>query len=96
MAVAVAVEGVDSGSWTGILVINSSSGCSSWVEGSCSGAEVRGEFGVRGVVDLDRDSLGVRTTVSIGVIGRMVKDDRGEDLGIEGVEDFKASAYDRK
>ena len=47
-------------------------------------------------MDLDRDSLEVRTTVSIGVIGRMVKDDRGEDLGIEGVEDFKASAYDRK
>ena len=39
---------------------------------------------------------GGRTTVSIGVIWRMVKDDRGEDLGIEEVEDFSASAYDRK
>jgi len=93
------VNGADLGSWTGILEINSSSSSGSGLgsgSGSGSDAGVRGEFGM---LDRDsRDSLGGRTTVSIGVIWRMVKDedDRGEDLGIDGVEDFRASAYDRK
>ena len=51
---------------------------------------------MRGVADRDRDSLGVMRTVSIGVISRIVKEDRGVEWGVEEVEDFRASAYDRE
>jgi len=51
---------------------------------------------VRGVADPDRDALGVMTTVSIGVISRMVNEDRGVGLGVEEDEDLRTSAYDRE
>ena len=89
-------SGIVASAWTGLQEVNLSWVSHSGLEwGSGEGEGVRGEVGLRGVADRDRDSLGVMTTVSIGVISRMVNEDRGVEWGVEEVEDFRASAYDR-